>query len=391
MKAKQFNRRRDAGLSLIEVMIALFIGVLLLTGIMQIFGSTQLAFSTSEGASRIQENARFSLEMLRNDIRMAAHMGCLTERLYVANSTIYNHSVAPSTNFTAAPFALRIDMPVEAFEYGGTAPGQTLDLSGGVSTGISAGNFSPQLPAALDDLAADAVVGSDVLVLRFLSSENVRSALVEIASNTISIGNATDAAFFQRGQVYAASNCEKVSLFQALSGGPSVSAGSGGLNAVNWIALEDELAPPGTSVHRYEYVVYYVGIDAPSGQPSLKMRRLDPDRNNLLSGPQTLVEGVESMQLMFGADVTAARDDVMDRYFTATGVAGLGANPRDAWSRVLGIRVGLLMRSSNTAGALRDDASPPLRVADTIVTPADDRRVRQTFETSITMRNRVRN
>lgn len=163
------------------------------------------------------------------------------------------------------------------------------------------------------------------------------------------------------------------------------------MNAVNWIAEEDGYAPPGTSVHRYEYVVYYVGIDAASGEPSLIMRRLDASRANLVSGPQSVVEGVESMQLVFGADVGAARDDVVDRYFTAAGVPGLAPNPRDAWSRALSVRVGLLMRSTNTAGALRDDTSPPIRVADTVFRVADDRRVRQAFETSITMRNRVRN
>lgn len=392
MQANQSNRRRNVGLSLIEVMIALVIGVLLLTGIMQIFGSTQLAFSTAEGASRIQENARFALDMLRNDVRMAAHVGCRSERDYVAiEEALFNHAAAPATNFATAPFALRIDMPIEAFEFMGSGPGQQVDLSTGVSTGVSSGSFSPALPSALADVTADAVVGSDIIVLRYLSSENVRSVLPNIATNTLSVLNAADAVFFERGQIYGVANCERLSLVQALSNGPLVAVGSGGVNAVDWVAEEEGYAPPGTSVHRYEYVVYYVGIDAASGEPSLKMRRFDSNRANLVSGPQSVVEGVESMQLVFGADVGAGRDDVVDRYFTAVGVPGLAPNPRDAWSRVLSVRVGLLMRSTNRAGALRDDTSPPIRVADTVFAVADDRRVRQTFETSITMRNRVRN
>lgn len=391
MQAQMFNRHRHAGFSLIEVMIAMIIGVVLLTGIMQIFGSTRVAFSTAEGSSRIQENARFALDTLRSDVRMVAHSGCLSERQYVATAKLFNHAVDPSTNFGAAPFALRIDMPIEAYEYQGTGPGQALDLSGGVTTGAALGSFSPELPPALSDLTTDAVVGSDVVVLRYLSSEHIRSGLVQVFPNLITVANADDATFFERGQIYAAANCRNLSLFQAQSGGPAVAAGSGGVNAVDWRNEEEEMSPPGTSIHRYQYIVYYVGIDAASGQPSLRMRTLDPDRANLLSGPQTLVEGVESMQLVFGADVTPGRDDVLDRYFTAVGVSGLDAVPRDAWSRVLGMRVGLLMRSPEPAGALRDDATPPVRVADTAITPADDRRIRQAFETSITMRNRVRN
>ena len=392
MQTHPCNRRRDAGLSLIEVMIALVIGVLLLTGIMQIFGSTQLAFQTAEGASRIQENARFAIDMLRNDVRMAAHVGCRRDQDYVAAvEGLFNHAATPSTNFTAAPFALRVDMPLEAFEFIGSGPGEQVDISSGVGTGVGVGSFSPALPVALADVTGDAVVGSDIIVLRYLSGDGVRSVLPNIAANTMSVLNPDDVAFFQRGQVYGVAHCESLSLVQALSNGPLVSVGSGGVNAVDWVAEEDGYAPPGTTVHRYEYVVYYVGVDAASGQPSLMMRRLDSNRANLLSGPQSVVEGVESMQLVFGADVGPARDDVVDSYYTAAGIPGLAPNPGNAWNRVLSVRVGLLMRSANPAGALRDNASPPVRVADTVFAVADDRRVRQTFETAITMRNRVRN
>lgn len=392
MHANYSNRRRSTGLSLIEVMIALVIGIVLLTGIMQIFGSTQLAFSTAEGASRVQENARFAFDMLRNDVRMAAHVGCRSARTYAsAQNALFNHAANPSTNFAAAPFALRVDMAMEAFEFAGSGPGQAVDLSGGVSAGVGAGSFAPPLPADLAEVTGDAVRGSDIIVLRYLSGENIRSVLPNLATNTLSVLNPLDAGFMRRGQIYGISNCERLSLVQAQSDGPLVAAGSGGVNAVNWVAQEEGFAPPATSVHRYEYVVYYVGIDAASGEPSLMMRRLDTGRASLASGPQSVVEGVESMQLVFGADVGAGRDDVVDRYFTAAGVLGLDADPREAWSRALSVRVGLLMRSTNPAGALRDDTSPPIRVADTAFTVAEDRRVRQAFETAITMRNRVRN
>lgn len=131
-------------------MIALVIGIVLLTGIMQIFGSTQLAFSTAEGASRIQENARFALDMLRNDVRMAAHVGCRSERQFAGTLTsLFNHAAAPADNFAGAPFALRVDMPVQAFEFNGSGPGQQVDLSSGVATGVGAGSFTPALPPAL--------------------------------------------------------------------------------------------------------------------------------------------------------------------------------------------------------------------------------------------------
>lgn len=388
-------RKRQAGVNLIELMVALAIGSVLLLGLVQIFGASRAAFSMAEAGARTQENARFAVDFLRRDLRMVGHMGCMNERGYIRTAPLaprmYNHAANPSTNLAAAPFALRLDLPVQGFDYNGTQPNGVLNLSGGIGTGGGAGAYSPGLPAALGDLATDAVLGSDVLVVRYLSGESARSVVANIATNVLTVTNPADVPFFEVRGVYGISNCAQVSLFQAQSAGAAINAGTGGLNLVPFAAIEDGYASPATGVYRYEYVVYYVGIDAASGEPALKQRRLDPGRAQLLSAPQTLVEGVESMQIVYGVDVGATRDDVLDQYVTANAVAGLDVSEQQAWQRVLNARVGLLMRATNPSGAIRDAASPPLRIADTTVTVADDGRLRQTYETVITMRNRVRN
>ncbi len=386
---------RQAGLSLIELMVALTIGVFLLLGLVEIFGASRAAFATAEGVSRVQENARFAVDFMRRDLRMVGHLGCLNERGYIRGGGLsprmYNHAVNPSTNLVGAPFALRLDMPVIGFDHNGTAPGQTFDMSGGPVTGIGPGSFSPALDPSLANLAADAIRGSDVLVVRFLGGESARSTRVNIATNTLQVLSPLEVPFFQARAVYAISNCRQVSLFQAQGAGANINVGAGDINAVDWATEEEGYASPATAVYRYEYAVYYVGLDPASGQPSLRVRNLDPGRAGLLSAPQTLVEGVDNMQLVYGVDVGAIRDDVLDQYVTAQGVGGLDATQQLAWQRVLNVRVGLLMRSPNVAAATRDDASPPFRVADTVITDARDGRVRQTYETVITMRNRVRN
>ena len=77
----------NRGLSLVELMVALAIGLLLLLGLVEIFGASRAAFSSAEGSARIQENSRFALEFLRRDARMAGHMGCLNELGYQAMPT----------------------------------------------------------------------------------------------------------------------------------------------------------------------------------------------------------------------------------------------------------------------------------------------------------------
>jgi hypothetical protein len=106
------------------------------------------------------------------------------------------------------------------------------------------------------------------------------------------------------------------------------------------------------------------------------------------------------MQLVYGVDTGVitptvnTRDDVLDEYRVATTVGGLSApaTPALAWQKVVNVRVGLLMRSPAPASAIRDDTSPLFRAADTaFLVDNDDNRVRQVYETVITLRNRVRN
>ena len=74
------SRRKNLGLSLVELMIALLIGTILLIGVVQVFGASRTAYQLSEGMSRTQENARFALDYLQRDIRMAGHFGCVNDQ-----------------------------------------------------------------------------------------------------------------------------------------------------------------------------------------------------------------------------------------------------------------------------------------------------------------------
>lgn len=69
--------RRQLGMTLIEIMIALLIGAFLLGGVMQIFVSSQQTNRMQESLSRLQENGRFALEFISKDIRRAGYWGCL--------------------------------------------------------------------------------------------------------------------------------------------------------------------------------------------------------------------------------------------------------------------------------------------------------------------------
>jgi type IV pilus assembly protein PilW len=68
-------RRALAGMTLIELMVALAIGMFLMIGAITVFMQGRTTFRITESVSRLQENARFALDALEPDIRMAGHWG----------------------------------------------------------------------------------------------------------------------------------------------------------------------------------------------------------------------------------------------------------------------------------------------------------------------------
>jgi type IV pilus assembly protein PilW len=69
------HRRAESGMTLIELMVALAIGMFLMIGAMTVFVQSRTTFKVTESLSRLQENARFALEALEADVRMAQYWG----------------------------------------------------------------------------------------------------------------------------------------------------------------------------------------------------------------------------------------------------------------------------------------------------------------------------
>jgi type IV pilus assembly protein PilW len=69
---------QQKGLTLIEILIALLLGVFLLGGVMGIFLNTKQTYRVQDALSRLQENGRFAMDFLAKDIRMADFRECQT-------------------------------------------------------------------------------------------------------------------------------------------------------------------------------------------------------------------------------------------------------------------------------------------------------------------------
>ncbi|MDP3253011.1 MAG: prepilin-type N-terminal cleavage/methylation domain-containing protein [Hydrogenophaga sp.] len=92
------GRMRQAGFSIVELMVALVLGLLLIGGVVNIFMTNQQTFRTNENLGRLQENARISFELMAREVRQAG--GNLCGATLVAN-VLNNATTAWTSNWEA--------------------------------------------------------------------------------------------------------------------------------------------------------------------------------------------------------------------------------------------------------------------------------------------------
>jgi len=68
------SRKAQAGLSIVELLVALVISMLLMTGVVQVFLASKQTYTSNEAASRLQENGRFALEFIAQSARHAGYV-----------------------------------------------------------------------------------------------------------------------------------------------------------------------------------------------------------------------------------------------------------------------------------------------------------------------------
>lgn len=351
--------RVTRGFSLIELMVAMAISLLLLAGVIAIFASSRASYETTDRMSRIQENGRYALDQLAYDIRSAGYVGCSRATTYV--STSLNNSSALTWNF--------LDGPVRGYEY------------------VSSGTWAPALSVGVPTTGVTAAVdGSDVLVLRMPVREAVALRLQsDMATGTSDIVLPAVTGAFKVGDIALAYSCEAQAFFQVTgfaggvlshttATGPSGTPGNAVANISYAFRTNAEVLPVNT-------VVYYIAASTAIDASTSAARSRSLFRKTGSNVAEELVEGVDQMQIDYGVDTNL--DDAVDAYQVASGIAD--------WSRVLSVRVALLVRSLDQYGTEQDTRTYTLLTAPNAVavTAPMDRRYREVFTSTVSVRNKA--
>ena len=206
--------RRQAGLSLIELMVSMAIGLVLLTGMSLVFVNTSQTNRETERASQQIENGRYAVETLSSNTRHAGYYGALAR-------------------LPSAPAALPdpCDFSSETILFNAMAlPVQGYRPTGLTTTPAVAGNCSGSYFAA-----SNLYRGSDILV--------VRRTNTVLASGAVTTG----AAYLQANVISGA-----IQFGTALANLPTTNAAG----AANAIFKVDGIT--GADVRKYEQFIYFV-------------------------------------------------------------------------------------------------------------------------------------
>jgi type IV pilus assembly protein PilW len=357
-------------MTLVEIMVAITISLVLLSGVMQIFLSSKQTYRMNEELARLQENGRVVLDLLSRDIRMTGFQGCADPEDIPATIVANN---PPTTDLVATALG---GAKVGSSSWDPTAPSE-------LPTSLSDSNSNSYTLASLP------LSNTDVIITQFTAAidaqtTNAASGItgdIQIPQNP---GN------FAADDILAIADCDSVDIFRASA--VTESAGNFFISHAdthNSTANFSKAYASGARVYRMESNVYFVA-PARYADGSIKTNARGATINALYRGDIdgnliSLVEGVDNMQVLYGQRLTSG-----NLQYLSANDAGLNMQNVDS------VKVGVLM-STLEAVSDKDDTNTyqvagvdidPAGTSGATVTYPLDRRVRRVYTATINLRNR---
>lgn len=272
----------QSGLSLIELMVALVIGLFLILGAVTVFNQSRNTYRASEGVARLQEVGRLAMDVIEADLRMANFWGMSNRAEYIVNRA--PPGLPPPATFTAT------QQSNSAVCGTTSAPSNyfVIDLDEYVG---GANNAYPLTCAAVNYQA-----GTDTLWLRR--------------------ANATQPVAMDLNRIYIQSSRIQGTLFV-----PGCS------NPQDPTCIPADYLPPASQSRELEAHVYYVSQSSTNRADVPALRRKRFANANGAAGSafidEEIVPGVEDLQVQFGVDVDG--DTNIDQYVNP-GAVPVGAD-----------------------------------------------------------------
>lgn len=355
MKKNHYVGFAQSGIGLIELLISMFIGLFIMAGVVQMVGTTSQNAVVTNGISRIQENTRYALSRMEDDLHRSGNMGCFSTSTYadvvfendemVLRGAVQDGIRTPVSNYLTKDAGRN-----DKYDYGAMIGGDS--------------NQNDRNLGAL---------GTDSLTVRFVD-QSARLTVESVGVGTLSLSassSPTAAAVFDSLEPYkvvtlANCNSSEVFMVSGTSGSGTFASGAtvtwdtnpapaSGINALQKNYRDDlefsadyghisqiYLYTGSTGAYRYyidtsAFGVNQVGAEACDvGNPQYcALFRVGDGQG------EELVDGVHDLEVEYGF-VTAAGDL---RFADADTINGLGADSDWAWNDVDRVKITLSLNS----------------------------------------------
>jgi type IV pilus assembly protein PilW len=355
-------RGAQLGLTLIELMISITIGLVVVGAVTYLYVGSKGAYRGNESLARIQEAGRFALDAIARDVRGAGALGCGSAATLAGQTRV--NVIAPAGT-AINPAQLMID-----------GSGQPIPIMG-----FKPASYGPPLPVTrpagwTPPAGAPSYWGGDILQLQIGTGVAVRmsgppdttAGNVTIADNSVANFTANDYAML--------GDCTSATIFQvnSVAAGPPVllsyKTSGGTVPALNAAGLPGFSVLTFPTVQHVDQVTYYVG-QTPAGLSALY--RYSMARNTA----EEVAENVEDMDVMYGVGANGAMAGGSFKHADTMTAAD--------WSNVIGVRVSLVSVGDQLGAA---PANQALQFHGTTWN-APNTRLRQVFTGTTAMRDRL--
>ncbi len=327
VKRMQRDARKQGGFTLLELMIAVTIGLAIIAALVGVLAADSGQSQSNDKTSELNTNGRFALSSMKQELRQAGYRGF----------TWAEPNVTASIGLPSSPTANM------CFESGSSYEAFIGNLRQGVWGTTATNPFSANCIDS-DDFAD----GNDVLVVRRVDGKPVAAPV----ANTV---------YFH----------SSYSMGQMFRGATAPSFGT-----------VSPLADFETRVYVYYIRPYTTSINETPLVPSLRRMALDSTGKMV---DELVASGIEHLRVQYGRLTTAPAT----RYLNASAITGGSAdspttNTGYQWDEVNSVQIWLLAR--NASGEPGYVNNQTYLLGDTSITKADNYR-RELFSTVVQLRN----
>lgn len=338
--------RHQRGLSLIELMIAMMLGLMVSAGVIVLFNSASHIFRAEAQLARLQEEGRFAIAQIRSDLAMSGGLYCNNSggntrsgagffadglrapTVYASDPSAPMRALSDVTTplgfAPAGPYSLPSFLAMRGYDCTTTGC-SPIDPSSGIGIPV------------MGTAVGKRVVGTSVITVRYLNprggwaiapdGDALGSKLVKNVDGTLSIRLAPTSSepaiknFQSQDPLALLADCANAQIF-AVSGQNSAELTSTGNNFVQPVVDEHMVAPRLFNLSRdFQTVTYYLKVvdngDGMGHTTGALIRRVNGGNPAVRGGSsEEIARGIERLDFKYGVRLSDGRV----RYYTAAQV-----------------------------------------------------------------------